>query len=244
MGLSVFVLYNVVKMLVKTISLFLQAVPAEVDFGWIARRINPLEYHVVDVHPSPCLVAGTERKNVSCPPTLLLGGRFHKHGDCASTELHSPTHCPGNFHCEKPTTVEFEDLQGQTAPCRVDAGAALMRNPFTRFFCVYSTKIETLTYTGWCRMATTKQKTTLDVTPRMPKRTAPQSTGCKENGWLKKKEAKQVASPPTDTVKAHMWGAENQNLTPFSRGRLCRFGIALAGNRFFWWVNCLDFALA
>jgi len=112
MGLSVFVLYNVVKMLVKTISLFLQAVPAEVDLDEIERRIKRLN-NVVDVHHTHVWSLDGEENVLTTHIVLAEGSK--------STEIRSIKNSireiAREFHCEH-TTVEFEYLKEDCSmPC-------------------------------------------------------------------------------------------------------------------------------
>jgi len=112
MGLSVFVLYNVIKTLIETISLFLQAVPAEVDTDEIERRIKRLE-KVVDVHHTHVWSLDGEENVLTTHIVLAEGAK--------SPEIrlikNSIREIAREFRCEH-TTVEFEYLKDDCSmPC-------------------------------------------------------------------------------------------------------------------------------
>jgi len=112
MGLSVFVLYHVIKTLIETISLFLQAVPAEVDMDEIERRIKRLE-KVVDVHHTHVWSLDGEENVLTTHIVLAEGSK--------SPEIriikNSIREIAREFHCEH-TTVEFEYLKEDCSmPC-------------------------------------------------------------------------------------------------------------------------------
>jgi cobalt-zinc-cadmium efflux system protein len=112
MGLSVFVLYNVIKTLIETISLFLQAVPAEVDMDEIERRIKRLE-KVVDVHHTHVWSLDGEENVLTTHIVLAEGAK--------SPEIrlikNSIREIAREFRCEH-TTVEFEYLKDDCSmPC-------------------------------------------------------------------------------------------------------------------------------
>ncbi len=112
MGLSVFVLYHVIKTLIETISLFLQAVPAEVDMDEIERRIKRLE-RVVDVHHTHVWSLDGEENVLTTHIVLVEGSK--------SPEIrlikNSIREIAREFHCEH-TTVEFEYLKNDCSmPC-------------------------------------------------------------------------------------------------------------------------------
>jgi cobalt-zinc-cadmium efflux system protein len=112
MGLSVFVLYHVIKTLIETITLFLQAVPAEVDMDEIERRIKRL-VKVVDVHHTHVWSLDGEENVLTTHIVLAEGSK--------SPEIriikNSIREIAREFHCEH-TTVEFEYLKEDCSmPC-------------------------------------------------------------------------------------------------------------------------------
>lgn len=111
-GLSVFVLYNVVKNLVETISLFLQAVPAQVDMDEIERRVKHLD-KVVEVHHTHVWSLDGEENVLTTHIVLEEGAK--------SQEIRQIKNAIRNiareFHCEH-TTVELEYLKDDCSlPC-------------------------------------------------------------------------------------------------------------------------------
>ncbi|HAF61656.1 MAG TPA: cation transporter [Anaerolineaceae bacterium] len=111
-GLSVFVLYNVIKNLVASISLFLQAVPAEVDMGEIERRMLRLE-KVTDVHHTHVWSLDGE-ENVLTTHIVLEEGT--KSQDIREIKK-AIRLIASEFHCGH-TTVEFEYLKDDCSmPC-------------------------------------------------------------------------------------------------------------------------------
>jgi len=111
-GLSIFVLYNVIKNLVASISLFLQAVPAEVDMGEIERRILRLE-KVTDIHHTHVWSLDGE-ENVLTTHIVLAEGT--KSQDIREIKKAIRT-IANEFHCGH-TTVEFEYLKDDCSlPC-------------------------------------------------------------------------------------------------------------------------------
>jgi len=111
-GLSIFVLYNVIRNLVASISLFLQAVPAEVDMGEIERRILRLE-KVTDVHHTHVWSLDGE-ENVLTTHIVLVEGTKSQEIREIKKEIRM---IANEFHCGH-TTVEFEYLKDDCSmPC-------------------------------------------------------------------------------------------------------------------------------
>ena len=112
MGLSVFVLYNVVKTLIATISLFLQAVPAEVDIDEIERRIKRLD-RVEDIHHTHVWSLDGEENVLTTHIVLAEGSKSPEIRKIKS----SIREIAREFHCEH-TTVEFEYVKDDCSmPC-------------------------------------------------------------------------------------------------------------------------------
>ncbi|MGV8026864.1 MAG: cation diffusion facilitator family transporter [Anaerolineaceae bacterium] len=112
MGLSIFVLYNVIKTLVETISLFLQAVPAEVDMDEIERRIKRLE-KVVEVHHTHVWSLDGEENVLTTHIVLAEGAKSPEIRNIKN----SIREIAREFRCEH-TTVEFEYLKDDCSmPC-------------------------------------------------------------------------------------------------------------------------------
>jgi cobalt-zinc-cadmium efflux system protein len=112
MGLSVFVLYNVVKTLIATISLFLQAVPAEVDIDEIERRIKRLD-RVEDIHHTHVWSLDGEENVLTTHIVLAEGSKSPEIRKIKS----SIREIAREFHCEH-TTVEFEYMKEDCSmPC-------------------------------------------------------------------------------------------------------------------------------
>lgn len=112
MGLSLFVLYNVIKTLVETISLFLQAVPAEVDMDEIERRIKRLE-KVMDVHHTHVWSLDGEENVLTTHIVLAEGAKSQE----IRQVKNSIREIAKEFHCDH-TTVELEYLKDDCSmPC-------------------------------------------------------------------------------------------------------------------------------
>ncbi len=112
LGLSAFVLYNVIKTLIETISLFLQAVPADVDMDEIERRMKRLD-KVEDVHHTHVWSLDGE-ENVLTTHIVLTEGA--KSSDIRRIK-ESIRQIAREFHCQH-TTVEFEYLKEDCSiPC-------------------------------------------------------------------------------------------------------------------------------
>ncbi len=112
MGLSLFVLYNVIKTLVETISLFLQAVPAEVDMDEIERRIKRLE-KVMDVHHTHVWSLDGEENVLTTHIVLAEGAKSQE----IRQVKNSIREIAKEFHCDH-TTVELEYLKHECSmPC-------------------------------------------------------------------------------------------------------------------------------
>ncbi len=101
-GLSVFVLYNVVATLQSTIALFLQAVPAEVDIDEIERRIKRLD-RVEDIHHTHVWSLDGEENVLTTHIVLAEGSKSPEIREIKN----SIREIAREFHCEH-TTVEFE----------------------------------------------------------------------------------------------------------------------------------------
>ena len=111
-GLSVFVLYNVMKNLIETISLFLQAVPAQVDLDEIEGRIRELA-KVVDVHHTHVWSLDGDENVLTTHIVLEEGAKSETIREIKK----AIRNIAGEFHCEH-TTVEFEYLKEDCSmPC-------------------------------------------------------------------------------------------------------------------------------
>jgi cobalt-zinc-cadmium efflux system protein len=111
-GLSVFVLYNVFKNLVETITLFLQAVPAQVDMDEIERRIKRLD-KVVEVHHTHVWSLDGEENVLTTHIVLQEGAKSPEIRQIKNTIRDIAK----EFHCDH-TTVEFEYLKDDCSmPC-------------------------------------------------------------------------------------------------------------------------------
>ena len=111
-GLSVFVLYNVMKNLIETISLFLQAVPAQVDLDEIEERIRELA-KVVDVHHTHVWSLDGDENVLTTHIVLEEGTKSETIREIKKTIRNIAR----EFHCEH-TTVEFEYLEEDCSmPC-------------------------------------------------------------------------------------------------------------------------------
>ena len=111
-GLSVFVLYNVVATLHSTIALFLQAVPAEVDIDEIERRIKRLD-KVEGIHHTHVWSLDGEENVLTTHIVLIEGSKSPEIREIkkAIREI------AREFHCEH-TTVEFEyQKEDCSMPC-------------------------------------------------------------------------------------------------------------------------------
>lgn len=111
-GLSAFVLYNVIKNLIAAIALFLQAVPAEVDMGEIERRILRLE-KVTDVHHTHVWSLDGEENVLTTHIVLAEGTKSQEIREIKK----AIRMIASEFHCGH-TTVEFEYLKDDCSmPC-------------------------------------------------------------------------------------------------------------------------------
>jgi cobalt-zinc-cadmium efflux system protein len=111
-GLSVFVLYNVVKNLVEDHLLFLQAVPAQVDMDESERRVKRLD-KVVEVHLTHVWSLDGEEKVLT---TLSCWKKEPRVQEIRQIK-NAIRDIAREFHCEH-TTVEFEYLKDDCSmPC-------------------------------------------------------------------------------------------------------------------------------
>ncbi len=111
-GLSLFLLYNVFKMLFKTFSLFLQAVPADVNMDEIEQRLKQLD-KVADVHHTHIWSLDGEENVLTTHIVLEEGSKSEEIRKIKS----AIREIAKEFHCDH-TTVEFDYLKDDCSlPC-------------------------------------------------------------------------------------------------------------------------------